>query len=165
MPPTPPNKADAKFNKAQPPTFLTLPRELRQAILYETYNPYADARPFLTFKDGSRSVTCNLYHVDSTGTFLRPCAHVENWVELLSCVHPTFRQDVGFVRQRWVEDFKSPVPSPRHRSMALAGGDYARETSWGEVVMWQDGLRERAKWGWRIVCLRAWWPGSSIWPN
>lgn len=139
------NRVDSTATKTQT-TFLTLPRELRQAILLETYDQHADTRPFTTFKDGSDSVTFNLYFVDATGKLIRPVAHVASWCELLSCVHPTIKEDLVFVKERWAEDIKSAKPN---RSMALARRDYAREKVSGDVVLWK-----RVKRGRRMSALR-----------
>ncbi|TID19626.1 hypothetical protein E6O75_ATG06964 [Venturia nashicola] len=130
------------------PTFLTLPRQLRQSILYKTYDPQTDAHPFITFTDGSNNVSFNSYHVDPTGKFIGPLAYMEKWVEVLGCVHPVLRADVGVVRMRWVGDVGRVVVTPRWRSLAFARGEFARVMGTGEVVVWEGACRERGWWGW-----------------
>jgi len=78
--------------KATCTTFLTLPRELRQAILYESYN-YKGAQLYIR-------QACTFWHYARTRLSIK-LESIIGLAEVLNAVHPMIGGDVDFVVKKW----------------------------------------------------------------
>lgn len=97
-----------KRPKKKPASFLSLPLELRQSILFQSCDPkkemqwvYMTTAPALV-----------LYYIElNTGVrpsrFPTPAAkHINSWCKDLVCAHPTIKQDLVYVKEKWVKELK-----------------------------------------------------------
>lgn len=90
-------------------TLLTPSRELRQAILRKTYDHLNDIAIPPQLADGQPS-TIERYHITSPRPyeylhlFLHPSDRIDKWCEILSNIHPKIKEDMVFVKQKWIQD-------------------------------------------------------------
>lgn len=72
-----------------PASFLKLPRELRHAILFETYDPKEplDPNPHISM-------------------LIKQPAVLKEWIAKLTTINPRLTEDVAFVAKKWEEQLK-----------------------------------------------------------
>ncbi|TLD32624.1 hypothetical protein E2P81_ATG05600 [Venturia nashicola] len=112
----------------RPTTFLSLPREIRQAILIQSFE--SDLPPLKnTFQKIIRAFrrACNKGTNESKACKdnLSTC-YAENhrrlhWVDTLSRIHVIVRQDMVYVKAEWKRTFDKRVGELAYRQLATAG--------------------------------------------
>jgi hypothetical protein len=89
---------------SQPTTFLSLPRELRQKILHDSFNtaysiPAPLLLPALRYSEfGKRIQVCDI-HID----WQKELKHVRAWVKTLIKVDENINEDVKYVAHKRIE--------------------------------------------------------------
>jgi hypothetical protein len=92
--------------KPEPPNFLTLPREVRQSILYMTYD-FSVADDYLRVRKRPRvKLPGQKYKPGFEGYLANQLPYVNKWVQVLCKVHPIVCDDLGFVVKEWTEALK-----------------------------------------------------------
>lgn len=100
-----PEDMDSSLNKPKtmPAGFLKLPRELRHAILFETYNPNEPLDSRLNeVTSPNEPLHPNLY----IGIFVKQPPFLQEWVMTLTAIDPRLVEDVTFIAETWEEQLK-----------------------------------------------------------
>ncbi|KAH8712284.1 hypothetical protein GQ44DRAFT_625348 [Phaeosphaeriaceae sp. PMI808] len=161
------SEPDAMFShicdRTYPPaTLLGLPRELRQRILYKSFDfDSFDALKCVTetfdrheqISDKSTKKV-QLHDVELERMHIRPCE--EDLIRMLncraidfSCVSPVLRVDMKYVKKQWQVDLENyivqEVKKRLHASRLLADGDPYRWVQNSPIVLYSRVGREQGK--------------------